>query len=151
MVAERRICALRRQSFDGTFAAMIPKIILLSTSSLPRSMRRMPIPALMSSAIAFWALTLTGCAFGPEDPNGASLPVSEAHVASAHQSLVGKDGGFTVTAANTVLNQYSRVMADVAVGATTITVNNVTDLGCGNRGDWHGRIAPAPSSFLTRP
>jgi hypothetical protein len=128
MVELRQICALHRQVVDDILAAMIPKIILHSTSSLPRSLRRMPIPALMSSAIAFWALTLTGCAFGPDEPGGVSLPRSEAHVASSHQSLVGKDGGFTVMAANTVLNQYSRITADVAVGATTVTVNNIMDL-----------------------
>jgi hypothetical protein len=119
---------LRCQKSDGILGAMIPKLILQSTSALPRSLRRMPIPALMSGALAFWSLTLTGCTFGPDEPNGPASAASEAHVATAQQSLVGKDGGFTVMAANTILNQYSRVTANVAVGASTVTINNITDL-----------------------
>jgi hypothetical protein len=107
---------------------MIPKLILESTSSLPRSLRRLPLPALTSAALALWLLSLTGCTLGREEPSGSSSAISDAHVASAQQALVGKDGDFTVPAANTVLNQYSRITADVAMGATTVTVNDVTEL-----------------------
>ncbi|HMY21013.1 MAG TPA: hypothetical protein PKA58_32035, partial [Polyangium sp.] len=91
-------------------------------------MRRLPIPAFTSGVLAFWSLSLLGCSFGPEEPSKQDLPASEAHVASGTQALLGKDGAYTVPAANTVVNQYSRITANVPVGATTVTINNINDL-----------------------
>lgn len=57
-------------------------------------------------------------------------------------SQSGKDGALTITTSNTVLNRYSRVLVDVAVGATTITVTDINDL---NRDG----IGYLPSGFTT--
>ncbi|MEC5157790.1 hypothetical protein [Chryseobacterium sp. MP_3.2] len=40
----------------------------------------------------------------------------------------GKDGALTVSAANTVLSRYTRPTADIAAGATSITVTAISDL-----------------------
>ncbi|MBF4507858.1 DUF11 domain-containing protein, partial [Flavobacterium sp. JLP] len=39
-----------------------------------------------------------------------------------------KDGSLTVTVANTVLNRYTRVTADVLAGTNTVTVTNINEL-----------------------
>ncbi|WP_299220334.1 SdrD B-like domain-containing protein, partial [uncultured Aquimarina sp.] len=51
-------------------------------------------------------------------------------------SQEGKDGDFTVTAVNTVLNMYSPITSDISAGTTTIDVNSVaSDLGGLSSGD----------------
>jgi len=45
--------------------------------------------------------------------------------------LLGADGNLTVSAANTVLNRYTSLGADAAVGATSITVGSSLALGAG--------------------
>ena len=40
----------------------------------------------------------------------------------------GKDGAITITTANTVVNRYTRVTADVLAGSNTVTVSNIADL-----------------------
>ncbi|MEP7093046.1 MAG: hypothetical protein ABI793_03240, partial [Flavobacterium sp.] len=40
----------------------------------------------------------------------------------------GKDGALPVTVANTVLNRYTRVTADVLAGSNTVTVTNIAEL-----------------------
>lgn len=40
----------------------------------------------------------------------------------------GKDGAITITTANTVVNRYTRVTADVLAGSNTVTVNSITEL-----------------------
>ncbi|WP_269221602.1 Ig-like domain-containing protein [Flavobacterium sp. IMCC34518] len=57
-------------------------------------------------------------------------------------SQSGKDGSLTINSSNTVLNRYSRVLVDVTVGATTITVTDINDL---NRDG----ISYLPSGFTT--
>jgi hypothetical protein len=52
------------------------------------------------------------------------------------QAQTGTDGNYTVPAANTIVNTYSAITANVAAGSSTITVNNVaTDLGGLDAGD----------------
>ncbi|HXF42558.1 MAG TPA: carboxypeptidase-like regulatory domain-containing protein [Pyrinomonadaceae bacterium] len=43
-------------------------------------------------------------------------------------NLLGNDGDYTVTAANTVLNQYAVLAANVSAGATSFSVTNINDL-----------------------
>jgi MYXO-CTERM domain-containing protein len=56
------------------------------------------------------------------------------------QAVLGQDGATTITAANTVLNQYAVLAADVTAGATTLTVTDIADLDASTNG-W-GRLAP---------
>lgn len=45
----------------------------------------------------------------------------------SHQALVGADGAYTVTVANTVVNGYSAIVGTATAGTSTVAVNNVTD------------------------
>lgn len=54
----------------------------------------------------------------------------------------GKDGSVTITAANTVLNRYTRVAADITAGSSTITVTDINDL---NRDG----VTYLPAGFVT--
>ncbi|MDR7211015.1 putative repeat protein (TIGR01451 family), partial [Flavobacterium piscis] len=54
----------------------------------------------------------------------------------------GKDGALTVTVANTVLNRYTRVTADVLAGSNTVTVTNIAEL---NR----DAISYLPAGYVT--
>lgn len=54
----------------------------------------------------------------------------------------GKDGAITITAANTVVNRYTRVTADVIAGNNTITVTDISEL---NR----DAIGYLPAGFVT--
>ncbi|MCS6820911.1 MAG: hypothetical protein NZ551_03495, partial [Microscillaceae bacterium] len=40
----------------------------------------------------------------------------------------GKDGAYTVTGNNTVVNRYTRVVADILAGTTTVVVQDITNL-----------------------
>ncbi|WP_394775345.1 tandem-95 repeat protein, partial [Flavobacterium sp.] len=57
-------------------------------------------------------------------------------------SFAQNDGALTVTAANTVLNRYTRVTADVLAGTNTVTVTNIAEL---NR----DAITYLPSTYVT--
>jgi MYXO-CTERM domain-containing protein len=70
---------------------------------------------------------LSLCAMGCSLSTDRSPPVGEATRSAGH-ALVGKDGELTVSAANTILNQYSALSVDAAVGATAVTVANIADL-----------------------
>ncbi|MBK9258441.1 MAG: hypothetical protein IPM54_01240 [Polyangiaceae bacterium] len=105
---------------------MIPKLILRSKSALPRSLLCLPIPALTSGALVL--LGLPGCDVGPGQLAQSSRAASEAKTATATHALVGKDGDFTVTAAKTILNQYSAITTNVAAGASTVNVSNIAHL-----------------------
>jgi len=72
-------------------------------------------------------VALSLCAMGCSSSVDRSPPLGEATWSTGH-ALVGKDGDLTVAAANTVLNQYSALSANAAVGATTVTVSNLADL-----------------------
>ncbi|WP_257461735.1 OmpA family protein [Archangium lipolyticum] len=73
--------------------------------------------ALLASYLA------AGCGQTTESPSPSSPPpTSQAALA------FGNDGELTVTAANTVLNQYSALAADAAAGATTLEVTDATQL-----------------------
>lgn len=54
----------------------------------------------------------------------------------------GKDGALTISTVNTVLNRYTQPTANIAVGATTITVTAIADLSRDN-------ITYLPSGFVT--
>ncbi|MBK8254220.1 MAG: hypothetical protein IPK82_16325 [Polyangiaceae bacterium] len=60
-----------------------------------------------------------------DDSDGAP---NEAPVGTVQQAVAGQDGAVTVTAANTILNQYAVLAADAAVGATSLSVTNISDL-----------------------
>jgi hypothetical protein len=51
------------------------------------------------------------------------------------QAVVGRDGAYTVPAANTVVNVYAPLIADAAVGAKTISVTDATFLSAVSQGD----------------
>ncbi|MBM7114307.1 tandem-95 repeat protein [Archangium primigenium] len=57
-----------------------------------------------------------------------SSPKAPAATASVRQASAGSHGNFTVTAANTVLNRYTALTADAAVGATSLQVASAADL-----------------------
>ncbi|MFN3316821.1 MAG: hypothetical protein ACK40K_08415, partial [Raineya sp.] len=63
-------------------------------------------------------------------------------IAIGANAQAGKDGALTITTANTVLNRYTRVTADVLAGSNTITVVNINDL---NRDG----ITYLPTGFVT--
>jgi len=65
-------------------------------------------------------LMLGACGGGSSSPHDAEL-------ATSSQTVTGQDGPVIVSAPNTVLNQYGVLAADVAVGATTLTVMAITD------------------------
>jgi uncharacterized repeat protein (TIGR01451 family) len=52
--------------------------------------------------------------------------------APAHGRQLGKDGAFTATAANTVINQYTTLSAAAAAGATSISVASTTGITVGD-------------------
>lgn len=53
-------------------------------------------------------------------------------ISTAHAWQPGKDGAVTVNAANTVINNYYTIAANLNVNDTTITLNNVTGLTTGD-------------------
>jgi len=64
-------------------------------------------------------LVVAGCK-SPSGKGGSAVAVK--------QALVGKDGARTVTAANTIVNRYSALVADAAAGTSAVTVNAMSDL-----------------------
>jgi len=58
--------------------------------------------------------------------------VSAFSISTAHAWQPGKDGAVTVNAANTVINNYYTIAANLNVNDTTITLNNVTGLTTGD-------------------
>jgi uncharacterized repeat protein (TIGR01451 family) len=81
---------------------------------------------LLKRSISGFALlaSVLGAGCGQTLESSSSPPSSISQAALAF----GDDGELTVTAANTVLNQYSALAADVAAGATTIEVTDATQL-----------------------
>ncbi len=73
------------------------------------------------------ALSVAACA-GPDDDLVTPEPPGTASTATSTQSLTGQDGALTVTTADTVVNQYATLSADVAAGATQLTVGAIADL-----------------------
>ena len=63
-------------------------------------------------------------------------PEPPAQVRSVLAALVGQDGPLTVSAANTVLNQYARMTVSALAGASTIFVNDVDLLDSPTFGRW---------------
>ncbi|MET0404833.1 MAG: OmpA family protein [Cystobacter sp.] len=75
-----------------------------------------PNPSCLALGVRFLSLLLVlsgGAAHGGEPPVGA---------------FAGVDGDYTVTAANTVLNRYTALAADAAVGATRLEVASAAEL-----------------------
>ncbi len=64
-------------------------------------------------------------------------------------SQSGKDGALTVSTSNTVLNRYSRVLVDVAVGATTVTVSDINDLNRDGIGYLPAGLTTSATGFAT--
>src|SRR3954471_22091106 len=52
-------------------------------------------------------------------------------VARAEAALQGADGAATITAANSVVNQYTALAADAALGATSVSVQSAAALNPG--------------------
>jgi len=81
------------------------------------------------AAVAFELLSLVllsaGCSSG--EPR-ISPPES---VAQAHEALQGADGAATITAANSVVNQYTALTADVAAGVAVVSVQSAAALNPG--------------------
>lgn len=73
-------------------------------------------------SVAMCALFVAAC-----QPQGNSSTPSEPKTASRSSPLVGQDGTLSVST-NTVLNEYAVLSANAAVGATTITVSNASNL-----------------------
>jgi uncharacterized protein (TIGR03382 family) len=82
---------------------------------------------LRSAALVLLSVWIAACS--PEAPSPARGPAQEVAVSSS--ALVGVDGALTVTAAGQVLNNYTRLSVNAAVGATSITVNNRNSLNSG--------------------
>ncbi|MFH6995383.1 Ig-like domain-containing protein, partial [Flavobacterium sp. FlaQc-48] len=61
---------------------------------------------------------------------------------SANTTFAQADAALTVTAANTVLNRYTRVTADVLAGSNTVTVTNIAELD-------RDAITYLPSGYVT--
>jgi hypothetical protein len=71
---------------------------------------------------------LRALALGQVVSLGAAGCKSAAPSAEVHQqALVGADGAYTVSAANTVVNGYSAIVGTATAGTSTVAVNNVTD------------------------
>lgn len=61
-----------------------------------------------------------------------ALTVSSVSITTCYAWQPGKDGAVTVTTANTVINNYYTIAANLNVNDTTITLNNVTGLTTGD-------------------
>ena len=61
----------------------------------------------------------------------------------------GKDGSLTVTAANTVLNRYTRVTANVTAGSNTVTVFNINELNRDGIGYLPGGYTTSATGFAS--
>ena len=86
----------------------------------PVSMRRRP-----TIRLALGLVTLAGCAsLENEEP----APVRRAEVSQTYAPLVGQDGDYTVTAANTVVNSYTTLGLGATQADKTINVTNVAAL-----------------------
>ncbi len=62
---------------------------------------------------------------------GQSSSPSDSAVSSVTQEVTGQDGTLAVTTANTVVNEYAVLGANVAVGSTTVTVTDIADFATG--------------------
>lgn len=88
---------------------------------------------LESKWLKSWQGTLTaglmfalGCS-AVDAPLNSSVGDAQ-QIAQRSAAIFGKDGARTVVGTNQVLNSYSAVTADIAVGAKTININNIADL-----------------------
>ena len=96
-----------------------------SEKNVRASMRRPGrMTRLVSTLLCGTGLLSLGCSSAGED----KAPSPKEPVAKKVQELPAEDGNVTVTAANTVLNQYAVLAGDVAAGATSLTVTNAADL-----------------------
>ncbi|HEY3498336.1 MAG TPA: hypothetical protein VGK73_26760, partial [Polyangiaceae bacterium] len=59
-------------------------------------------------------------------------PAAGEPVAEASAAIAGADGNATISAANTVVNQYTRLAANAAQNATSLTVTSVAALAAGS-------------------
>jgi len=78
------------------------------------------------------AIVAVGCGGSPEP---------EPELEELARPITGQEGNFTVTAANTQLNQYSGLAASVATGANQLTVNNIAELTSGSTQGNFGALA----------
>ncbi len=95
-----------------------------SEKNVRASMRRPGrMTRLVSTLLCGTGLLSLGCSSVGEEEKAPPEPI-----AKKAQLLPGEDGSVTVTAANTVLNQYAALASNVAAGATSLTVTNAADL-----------------------
>ncbi len=86
--------------------------------------RQFPMNVRFIATLLTLGSLMGGCA--PDAPPTAEPPAQPPATSSA--ALVGTDGAFTVTAANTVLNTYAALQNDAAAGATSIRVATIGNL-----------------------
>jgi hypothetical protein len=83
--------------------------------------------AFVLGPLVFLLVATSGC------PSLFESPAQRAtHI---RQAVVGRDGVYTVPAANTVVNVYAPLIADATVGAKTISVTDATFLSAVSQGD----------------
>lgn len=97
-----------------------------TSSAGKRVLRALRLTTVAVQVLGLAAIT-AGCAAG--DPSGG--PGREPDTKRKVQALAGVDGPRTITAANTVVNQYTRLAANAAASATTLTVSSVAALTSG--------------------
>ena len=78
---------------------------------------------LRSSCLVVCLATLAAAGCSSETGKPREAPSSQ-----VSSSFVGTDGAFTVSVAGTVLNNYARLSANVAVGAVAMKMINPSDL-----------------------
>jgi hypothetical protein len=72
---------------------------------------------------------VAACEDGPSSIIDVAVPTE------AEDALVGIDGDLTLPAGDTTLNEYAALSANAGVGATTLTVADITQLASGRFGD----------------
>jgi len=87
----------------------------VASGSFIRATRAAALAVLVAGVVA------AGCSTGHD-------PGKEAAARSTRSALIGDDGAITINAPNVQLNTYAVLAANVAAGATSLTVTNAADL-----------------------
>ncbi|MFO0590844.1 MAG: hypothetical protein U0441_25090 [Polyangiaceae bacterium] len=91
-----------------------------------RGVARIGRCVIAAPAVALLLTVAPGCTPDRSDDQAGDAPAER--TGEAASSVLGVDGALTVSAANTVLNQYGVLAADAAVGANSLSVTNIADL-----------------------